>query len=69
MKRIFRAQIWAKNVKIGLETRFFAIFLSLFHQFSLKLDTVILQSFPYENHCECYRKLASSSWPVLFTRT
>ena len=25
------------------------------------------ESFPYENNCECYRKLASKSWPVLFT--
>ena len=25
------------------------------------------QSFPYENHCECYKKFASRSWPVLFT--
>ena len=24
------------------------------------------QSFPNENHCECYKKLASRSWPVLF---
>ena len=28
-----------------------------------------VQSFPYENHCECYKKLASRSWPVLFTLT
>ena len=27
------------------------------------------QSFPYENHCECYKKLASSLWPVQFTLT
>ena len=27
------------------------------------------QSFPYENHCECYKKLTSSSWPMLFTPT
>ena len=27
------------------------------------------QLFPYENHCECYKKLASQSWPVLFTIT
>ena len=25
------------------------------------------QSFSYENHCECYKKLASRLWPVLFT--
>ena len=25
------------------------------------------QSFPYENHCECYKKLVSRSRPVLFT--
>ena len=28
-----------------------------------------IQSFPYENHCECYKKLASGLWPVLFTLT
>ena len=27
------------------------------------------QSFPYENHCECYKKLVSRWWPVLFTLT
>ena len=27
------------------------------------------QSFPYEHHCECYKKLASWSWPVLFALT
>ena len=27
------------------------------------------QSFPYQNHCECYKKLASRSWSVLFTLT
>ena len=30
-KKIFRPQIWAKGVKIGPETRFFAIYSSLFH--------------------------------------
>ena len=25
------------------------------------------QSFPYENNCKCYKKLASKLWPVLFT--
>ena len=29
----------------------------------------ILQSFPYENQCECYKKLAWRSWPVLSTLT
>ena len=29
----------------------------------------LAQSFPYENYCECYKKLASRSWPVLFTLT
>ena len=27
------------------------------------------QSFPHKNHCECYKKLASRSWPVLQTST
>ena len=57
MKKKFGAQIWTKKVKVGLETGFLTIFLSLFHQFFLKLDTVIPQSFLYENHRECYRKL------------
>ena len=26
-----------------------------------------MQSFPYENHCKCYKKLESRLWPVLFT--
>ena len=25
--------------------------------------------FSKENHCECYKKLVSRSWPVLFTFT
>ena len=29
----------------------------------------ITQSFSYESHCKCYKKLASRSWPVLFTTT
>ena len=33
-----------------------------------KLDTLV-QSCPYEHHCKCYKKLASRSWPVLFTLT
>ena len=28
-----------------------------------------MQSFPYENHCKCYKKLASRLWPMLFTLT
>ena len=27
------------------------------------------KSFPYENRCECYKKLASRLWPVLFILT
>ena len=27
------------------------------------------KSFPYENHCDCYKKLTSRSWLVLFTLT
>ena len=27
------------------------------------------QSFPYENHCKCYKKLASRLWPVLYILT
>ena len=27
------------------------------------------QSFPYENHGECYKKLVSRLWHVLFTLT
>ena len=27
------------------------------------------QSFPYEYHWECYKKLGSRLWPVLFTLT
>ena len=37
----FWALIWSKGAKIGPEIRFFAIFSSLLHQFSLKLHTVI----------------------------
>ena len=28
-----------------------------------------IQPFSYENHCKCYKKLSSRSWPVLFTPT
>ena len=31
------------------------------------LYLIYLLPFPYENHLECYKKLASRSWPVLFT--
>ena len=27
------------------------------------------QSSPYENHCKCYKKLTSRSWPMLYTLT
>ena len=30
---------------------------------------ILTQSFPYENHCECYKKLSLRSWPMLFTLT
>ena len=30
---------------------------------------MFVQSFPYENHCEFYKKLASRSWHVLFRLT
>ena len=33
---------------------------------SLKFN---IQSFPYENHCKCYKKLASRLWFVLLTFT
>ena len=29
----------------------------------------IIQYFPYKNHCECHKKLASRVWSVLFTLT
>ena len=41
MQKIFWFLIWSKGAKIRPETRFFAIFSSLLHQFSLKLHTVI----------------------------
>ena len=28
---------------------------------------LVMQSFPYENHGECYKKLVARSWPMLFT--
>ena len=40
-KKNFEAQFWVKGAKIGSETRFFAIFSSLAHQFSMKLYTTI----------------------------
>ena len=33
------------------------------------IDIFITQSFPYENHGECYKKLSSRLWPMLFTLT
>ena len=30
---------------------------------------ITTQSFPYENHCNCYKKLASRLWSMLFTLT
>ena len=36
------ARIWAKGARVGRETRFFVIFSSLGHQFSLKSHTKIL---------------------------
>ena len=29
----------------------------------------LMQAFPYENHCGCYKKLASRSCPLLVTLT
>ena len=37
--------------------------------FYILANSSIYQSFPYKNHCKCYEKLASRSWPVLFTLT
>ena len=34
---------------------------------SVKLQVRL--SFQYENHCDSYKKLASRSWPMLFTLT
>ena len=33
------------------------------------VENIYDQSFPYENHCESYKKLASRPWPVLFALT
>ena len=41
MQKNFWVLIWSKGAKIGPETRFFAIFSSLLHQFSLKVHTVV----------------------------
>ena len=41
MKKFLGVQIQAKRDKIGPETRFFVIFSSLVHLFSLKLHTMI----------------------------
>ena len=35
----------------------------------LDIHIFLIQSFPYKNHCEFYKKLASTSWPVLLTLT
>ena len=38
MKKIFEGgQVWIKQVKFGLKIRFFVIFSSLVHKFSIKL--------------------------------
>ena len=36
---------------------------------TIKLLNHVIQSFPYENHRKCYKKLTLRSWPVLFTLT
>ena len=35
----------------------------------INLNVPLLLPFSRENHCECYRKLASRLWPILFTLT
>ena len=35
----------------------------------LLAQVLCMQSFPYENHCECYKRLTLISQPVLFTLT
>ena len=36
---------------------------------SVSINQEVTQSFPYENNCQCYKKLASRSQPMLFTPT
>ena len=46
------------------------IYLPKCHGAKFLLPQVLcMQSFPYENHCKCYKKLALISQPVLFTLT
>ena len=60
----------------------FLSFWATFYPFPLPLMILIIkilkkwkknawryQSFPYGNHCECYKKFASRSRPMLFTLT
>ena len=49
------------NVKVQSQQSRFATLLESHPQMD--------QSFPYKNHYECYKKLASRSCPMLFTLT
>ena len=42
------------------------IFFKIGEQFKVVFSNS-MQSFPNENHCKCYKKFASRSWPMLFT--
>ena len=38
-------------------------------KFNLALNNSLTRSFPCENHCKCYKKLASRLWSMLYTLT
>ena len=47
------------------DCKYLSFWLQIFDQRSISCLTFISNSPPCENDCECYKKLASRSWPVL----
>ena len=67
----FRSQFWLLAqirylITIRIETSIISIDNNITDNIIRKVINV-LQSFSYEYHCKCYKKLTSRSWPVLFT--
>ena len=66
IKKCFRLEFGPKGAKIGPKTRFFVIFSSLVHQFSLKLHTDSLQQCKISSRGKTYEKIF---WALIWAKT
>ena len=66
---VFRKKlhIWYPS-EFWIRLLLFFLFIIEFYRCCMRV-VVDNQPFPYEIQCECYKKIASRSWPVLFVLT